>query len=130
MSYIDPATVLSPKDGIRDLKVIYDTGPRPYSWSVAEFDWWGDGRVLGIRWNGEVNESSKGHPQVRGNATWFVLPDELRPAVLDVVKELKSKQREQLLSGYREMAKDQEREHAAEEWSEGLVQDVADNQTW
>jgi hypothetical protein len=73
---IDPKTVLSPKDQLTNLKVIYDGGElqagQPFSgWSLAEFDW-NESPAIGIRWNGE--EDGVGTPAAFGRPMWFVLP--------------------------------------------------------
>jgi hypothetical protein len=59
--YHDPNTVISPKDMVKSVEVIYDAGPVDESWSVARLKW-GDSPVVGIRWNGD-SRSSKGTPR-------------------------------------------------------------------
>jgi hypothetical protein len=83
MAYVDPAKVLSPKESVRRVRLLYDRGPG--EWSVAEVDWNGKERV-GIRWNGEEGETGVGNPQSRGHPTWFLLPEELQGAVLKEVR--------------------------------------------
>ncbi len=56
--YHDPKTVLSPKGRVKSLEVVYDAGPVPGSWSVAQIEWDGS-PIVGIRWNGDEN-STKG----------------------------------------------------------------------
>jgi hypothetical protein len=120
--YHDPKTVLSPKDRVKSVEVIFDKGPVEYSWSVAQIEW--DGApVVGIRWNGDSN-SHKGLPQARGNPAWFIVPRELADAVLKAAKESGRIGQEMLAEGYRQMAADRTREMEAEVWTEALVGDI------
>jgi hypothetical protein len=120
--YHDPKTVLSPKDRVKSVEVVFDAGPVDASWSVARLNW-DDSPVVGIRWNGDQT-STKGLPQARGNPAWFILPEDIADAVLEKAMELKRKEAESLLDGYRQMAADQEQEAEAEEWTEGLIGDA------
>jgi hypothetical protein len=120
--YHDPSTVLSPKDRVKSVEVIYDAGPVDGSWSVAQLEW-DDETAVGIRWNGD-STSSKGLPQARGNPTWFIVPDEIQDAVLRAAKGIGQKQQKDLADGYKMMAADREREAEAEEWTEGLIGDA------
>ena len=120
--YHDPKTVLSPKERVKSVEVIFDKGPEDGSWSVARLKW-DDSNVVGIRWNGDSN-STKGLPQARGNPTWFVVPDELKGAVLNAAQELSRTKQSDLAEGYRSMAADREREVEAAEWTEALVGDI------
>jgi len=125
MAYIDPQTVVSPRNRVGSVDILYNSGPGPgWSWSVARLEY--DGRLdrIGIRWNGSEEEEGIGNPQSRGRPTWFVVPDELSPLVREVAEQLSNSQEGGLLAGYREMAADQEREAEAEEWSEGLIGDA------
>lgn len=125
MSYIDPKTVLSPKDSVSNVEVIFNTGPMAYSWSVAKLLWEGE-QAVGIRWNGEEGKKEgKGNPQSRGNPTWFIVPAELAGRVLEAAENLAQQSSQSLAAAYREMAKDQERESEAEEWCEGLIGNAA-----
>ncbi len=124
MAYVDPQSVISPKNAIKDLRVIYDQGPTPQSWSVATLEWKDRPRV-GLRWNGD-SESSKGNPQSRGNPTWFIVPEELEDEVLRAVQKLRRSEEESLMEGYRAMAADSEREDEAEKWSEALIGDSSE----
>lgn len=120
--YHDPNTVLSPKDRISSLEVVFDAGPVAQSWSVARLTW--ENRpAVGIRWNGD-KENKKGTPQTRGNPTWFIIPGELEDAVLSAVNEKKASRQAALAEGYRLMAADREREAEAEEWAEALIGDI------
>jgi hypothetical protein len=85
MKYKKPNKIYSPKDIIKNVKVIFDGGEK--SFSLAKLNW--NGReVTGIRWNiglREWNDQNKikeikdcvGVPSSRGYSTWFVLPEEL-----------------------------------------------------
>ena len=120
--YHDPHTVLSPKERVKSVDVVFDMGPVDGSWSVAEIDW-DDSKAVGIRYNGDA-VSSKGLPQARGNPAWFIVPRELESAVLTAAREVSRARRASLLEGYRMMAADREREAEAEEWTEGLIGDA------
>ncbi|MBI1740713.1 MAG: hypothetical protein HY233_08220 [Acidobacteriales bacterium] len=119
MAYVEPVTVWAPKTSVRSLEVLYNTGCN--GWSVARVDWEGK-ESIGIRWNGGDGPGI-GNPQSRGNATWFILPDELQEAILNRVEELSVSGPGGLLEKYAEMANDATREGEAEEWSEGLIGD-------
>ncbi|MGD0097696.1 MAG: hypothetical protein ABSB60_14480 [Terracidiphilus sp.] len=121
--YHDPKAVLSPKGRVKSVEVIFDKGPEDNSWSVARLNWDNNSAVVGIRWNGD-KESTKGLPQARGNPTWFVVPDELKDAVLNAAQELSRSKQTDLVEGYRLMAADREREAEADEWTEGLIGDI------
>jgi len=121
--YIDPQTVLSPKNRVRDLEILYDRGPVDHSWSIARLTY-GDDECIGIRWNGDDVESKKGVPLANAHPVWFILPRELAGAVEAKIEELKGNRETALLNGYREMAADRDRESEAEEWAEGLIGDA------
>lgn len=120
--YHDPKTVLSPKDRVKSVEVIYDEGPVDGSWSVAQIEWEGS-PVIGIRWNGD-SRSHKGLPQARGNPAWFIVPNELADAVLNAAQERNRAKQNNLAEGYRQMASDRTREIEAAEWTEALIGDV------
>ena len=120
--YIDPQTVISPKNKVRDVEVLYDRGPVDYSWSIARLIYGPEERI-GIRWNGD-NESKKGVPLANAHPVWFILPKELAGAVKAKVEELNDNREAALLESYRLMAADHERETEAEEWVEGLIGDA------
>jgi hypothetical protein len=123
MSYVDPKTVTSPKSLVSDVEVIYDSGPQEDSWSVAALRWGLDKRpAVGIRWNGGPGVGS---PQSRGLPTWFVVPEELSDLVREAAEKLANGGDLRLISGYQQMASDQEREMEAIEWSEGLIGDAS-----
>lgn len=90
--YHRPATVLSPRDCVSDVQVIFDGGTGSNRYSVAELKWRGR-PCIGIRWNiteRELNDPAKvnntktciGEPNSRGYATWFILPDGFLEALL------------------------------------------------
>ena len=122
MAYVEPATVLAPKASVRSVEILYSTGNG--GWSVASVGWEGSERV-GIRWYGAEDGPGIGNPQSRGNATWFILPEELEKAILDKVDDLSMSGPGGLLERYREMASDSQHEAEAEEWSEGLIADAS-----
>ena len=120
MAYVDPSTVQSPKGLVEDVEVLYDKGPQEFSWSIAKLKW--DKRpAVGIRWNGEVAQPGCGTPQSRGNATWFILPDEVANEVIEAAKRLDRSKEDEILRGYQEMAADTEAEAEAFEWIEAHV---------
>jgi len=121
MPYVDPQTVLSPRARIRQIiEVLHDGGAN--SWSAAVLDWDGE-RQLGLRWNGG-DDSAVGNPQSRGQATWFIVPEELAQPILARLRETRD---QALTDGYREMVSDAVRESEAEEWCEaGLEDDITD----
>jgi hypothetical protein len=120
--YIDPQTVISPKNKVRDVEILFDRGPVDFSWSIARLTYGPEERI-GIRWNGD-NESKKGVPLANAHPVWFILPKELAEAVEIKAQELNNNREADLLEGYRMMAADQEQEVEAEEWSEGLIGDA------
>jgi len=103
------------------VEILYNSGPG--GWSVARVNWEEEDRI-GIRWNG-ADGPGVGNPQSRGNATWFILPDELQEVILNRIDDLVMSGPGGLIEGYTAMAKDAEREREAEEWSEGLIGDAS-----
>jgi hypothetical protein len=122
MPYISPESVLSPKTRVEVVDVVYDQGPVKQSWSIAKLKWDREDAV-GIRWNGDADDSSLGSPQSRGIPTWFIVPQAIAGAVLEAAKALDADKDGELLKGYRAMAADREREAEAEEWSEAMIGD-------
>jgi hypothetical protein len=122
MAYVEPATVWAPKASIRSLEVLYNRGPG--EWSVARVTW-EDRERIGIRWNGGDDRPGIGNPQSRGNATWFILPDEFQDVILNRIDDLAMSGPGGLIEGYAAMAKDTAGEREAEEWSEGLIGDAS-----
>ncbi|MGH9445559.1 MAG: hypothetical protein ACRD3O_07535 [Terriglobia bacterium] len=125
MAYIDPETVVSPRNRVRSVRVIYNGGPG--GWSVARVDYDGE-ECLGFRWNGDEDEPGIGNPQSRGKPTWEILPAELAEVVQERVEKLQDSRYAELRSAYREMAADREREAEAEEWSEALIGDATNQE--
>jgi hypothetical protein len=122
MAYVDPNTVQSPRGLVEDIHVVYDKGPTELSWSIAQLKW--DKRpAVGIRWNGDVDKPGSGQPQSRGNATWFIVPDEIADAVVAAAAALEAEKDDALYKSYCEMTADTEREAEAMEWSESLIGD-------
>jgi len=122
MAYVEPTTVWAPKASIRSVEVLYNRGQG--EWSVARVTWEGRERI-GIRWNGGDDGPGIGNPQSRGNATWFILPDELAEVILSKIDDLAMSGPGGLIEGYTAMAMDAAREREAEEWSEGLIGDAS-----
>ena len=86
MIYFNPATVLSPRDCIDQVQVLYDVGIVNNIYSLAIVTWEGVDRI-GIRWNVNQREwddpakvagtvTCVGEPNSRGYPTWFILPDQ------------------------------------------------------
>src|SRR6202162_2707620 len=117
MAYVQPATVCAPKASIRSVQILYNSGPG--GWSVASIDWEGS-EAIGIRWNGKDGPGI-GNPQSRGNATLFILHNELKEVILARVDDLAMSGPGGLIEGYTAMANDAARERAGEGWSEGTV---------
>ena len=85
MRYYAPNDVISPKDCVSNIEVLYDGGED--SVSVAYLDWDGISHIA-MRWNvahREWKDSEKkkgkndcvGMPSSRGYPVWFILPKEL-----------------------------------------------------
>ncbi len=112
-----------PKASIRSVEILYNSSPGgPGGWSVAQVNW--EGRQQ--NWNSlewRQDGPGIGNPQSRGNATWFIVPDELREVILGRIDDLAVSGPGGLMEGYAAMAQDAKREREAEEWSEGLIGD-------
>ena len=68
---MDPKDRLSPRNRLSNLNVIHRT---PHG-AIGEFTWDGETNVLGLCWNGDINDpNDKGNPLSRGEGTWTVLP--------------------------------------------------------
>lgn len=91
MIYTNPNRVVSPKDFLESVEVIYDGGSgeneNDTGFSLAKLTWEGE-TVIGIRWNiarrewdtpNKMNNLNEcvGMPSSHGFPVWFVLPDEL-----------------------------------------------------
>jgi hypothetical protein len=88
MSYIKPQDVLSPKDTIKSVSVLFDGGEYDATdpwrgWSVAEIEEHSGLRRIGVRWNGNQSDAdpSIGHPSGMGHATWFFVPRPLESII-------------------------------------------------
>jgi|ERR1700730_17538950 len=82
---IDPRTVTSPKERLKDHRVIHEAPDQsiaiPWSLAIGIFD---GRRALLVRWDGD---SPLGNPVSSGYPTWFVLPNDLHESSLTVVSE-------------------------------------------
>ncbi|SRR6266404_6064025 len=122
MSYIQPEQVLSPRSRVGGIvEVIHDPGENRMS--VARI-LWDEEEVIATRWNGDANRPL-GNPLSRGRATWFVVDDYAAASVEQAARAAAETAPNSLVAKYREMANDSEREHEAEEWSEGLIGDAS-----
>lgn len=83
MNYRKPENVVSPKDAIKDVKVIFDGGEGFVS--VAKIQW-KDEEKIGLRWNVAMREwddhdkkngkECLGMPTSTGHPVWFIVPDD------------------------------------------------------
>jgi len=81
MSYLQPQSVISPKDRWKLIGVVYDLGENNSSVAYGE---WDDELCLASRWNGSLTgeSSNKGNPISHFQPTWFVLPKFIAIATL------------------------------------------------
>ncbi len=122
MPYVRPEEVLSPKSRVGGiLEVIHD--PQENGMSVARIMWDEEPR-LAIRWNGD-DSKPLGNPVARGQATWFIVDGFAAESIEQAAREAAEKSPNSLVSKYREMARDSDREREAEEWTEGLMRDAS-----
>jgi hypothetical protein len=122
MSYIVPEEVLSPRKRVGGIiEVIHDPGEN--GMSVARIIW-DEEPVVAIRWNGN-SEQPLGNPMSRRQPTWFVVGAYAAASVEQAAREAAERSPNSLVSKYREMASDSDREREAEEWSEGLISDAS-----
>jgi hypothetical protein len=121
VSYVHPEEVLSPRSSVGGiLEVLHDPGEN--GMSVARILW--DNReVIATRWNGN-DRQPLGNPVSRGHATWFIVDDYAAAKVEEAARAAAESSPNSLLTKYREMAADEEREREAEEWSEALIGDA------
>jgi hypothetical protein len=120
MSYVRPDEVLSPKSRVGGvIEVIHDPGEGLMS--VARILWDGE-EVVATRWNGN-SDQPLGNPVSHRQATWFVIDGYVAESVEQAARKAAQDSPSGLVSKYREMAADEEREREAEEWSEGLIGD-------
>jgi hypothetical protein len=99
MAYQDPRKVISPKDGVRHLNVLYDGGEQTATcgpaegFSFASLEYF-ENPVLGFRWNGSDTNpdvTKLGYPSVRQYATWCILPEIVYPAIYALIASLTKK---------------------------------------
>jgi hypothetical protein len=122
MAYVRPEEVLSPKSSVGGvIEVIHDPGAGRMS--VARI-LWEEQEKIATRWNGS-DEQPLGNPVSRGHATWFVVDDYAAAKVEEAARAAAEQSPNSLVTRYREMAADSERERDAEEWSEGLIGDAS-----
>ncbi|MGC2447560.1 MAG: hypothetical protein WA477_07945 [Candidatus Sulfotelmatobacter sp.] len=122
MSYVRPEDVLSPKQRVGCvLEIIHD--PREDGMSVARIRWDG-AEVIATRWNGN-DDQPLGNPVSRGHATWFIVDQYAAADVERAARAEAERSPNSLVSQYREMANDSDREREADEWSEGLIGDAS-----
>ncbi len=128
MPYIVPEDVASPQNRFVGLvELVYAGGENEMS--VARIRWRDDQdeedrERIAVRWNGD-DERPLGNPVARGHATWFIVAEYAEAGVLQAAREAAEKSPNSLVSKYREMARDSEREREAEEWTEGLMKDAS-----
>jgi len=92
--------------------------------SVARILWDGE-PVIATRWNGNA-EQPLGNPMSRRQPTWFVVDGYAAPKVEEAARAAAEESPNSVISQYREMASDSEREREANEWIEGLIGDASD----
>lgn len=84
LRYHDPKTVISPKDYVKNVRVIFDGGTDASSFSIAKIEWDGND-CFAMRWNvarRELDDPDKksgkkicmGLPTSHGKPVWFVIP--------------------------------------------------------
>ena len=84
LRYHDPRTVISPKDYVKNVRVIFDGGTGKSPFSIAKIEWEGNDCVA-MRWNvarREYDDPNKksgkdiciGVPSSRAKPVWFVIP--------------------------------------------------------
>jgi len=85
MIYTLPQEVTSPKDMVKNIRVLLDEGAEGVSIAVLD---WGGKQAIGMRWNIALrewddadkiaeNKPCMGQPTSRGYSTWFILPNEI-----------------------------------------------------
>lgn len=101
IKYINPADVISPKDLISNVEVLFDGGNE--SFSMARLTWYGTDGCYAMRWNvsnRELDNEQKangnipciGLPQSHGHPTWFILPEVIK----DYIDDIKKQERERI----------------------------------
>jgi len=99
MKYIKPNRVVSPRDYVKNVHVIFDGGID--SFSIAELEWEG-GKSLGMRWNvarrewddpqkinGSIEFECKGMPTSRSYPVWFILPEIIANHIPQIIEDEK-----------------------------------------
>ncbi len=120
MSYVRPEEVLSPRKRVGGIiEVIHDPGEN--GMSVARIIW-DEEPVVAVRWNGN-SEQPLGNPMSRRHPTWFVVDEYAEAEVERAARAMAERSPNSLVSKYREMSNDSNREREALEWSEGLIGD-------
>jgi len=88
--YVIPAEVTSPKRQWRLIQVLHDRGE---DGAAVAIGLWEEKPVLAMRWNGN-GKNRIGNPQSRGLPTWFIVPDDFKPAILARLQELAPENRQ------------------------------------
>ena len=102
MYYIKPNKVVSPRDYVKNVNVIFDGGID--SFSIAKLEWEG-GKSIGMRWNvarrewddpekKNGNVECKGMPVSRSYPVWFILPDTIANYISQIIKDEKKRLKE------------------------------------
>jgi len=79
---IIPQHVVSPKNKLKNLKVIFEN--QEYNYSIAQMTW-EENLAYGIRWNGG-EKYPLGSPHSNGHPTWFILPNDIAEIVVEYIK--------------------------------------------
>ena len=85
--YHDPKTVLSPKDRVKSVEVVYDAGPVDQSWSVAQLEW-DDSAQCGHTVEWRTARVPKACPRRAGILHGLLFQMSLKDAVLNAAQEL------------------------------------------
>ena len=90
MPFTPPEDVLSPREKVSNLRVIYSGNEGELA--IATMTYGGTANEVGIRWNGD-DKDELGYPKSRNQAVWFIVPKKggLHEIVLWVGEELKAK---------------------------------------
>ncbi len=92
--YIRPEDVISPKEKVKNLKVIVNNFEEDYSIALLEYS---GVECVGVRWNTTNEEKDNiGTPQSRGVPTWFILPKEIAKVYLEKYLENEEKEKNDL----------------------------------
>jgi hypothetical protein len=84
MRYHDPQTVISPRDYVDNVRVLYDGGDASFSIALIEFE---GADHFAMRWNvarrewddpdkQNLSKICMGMPSSRSMPVWFILPDQ------------------------------------------------------